>query len=693
MAMDFDQIVQKILENTELSHDELMARINKKREELKGIITPAGAATIIAKELKIDIGRKEPTVRPLCIADLAPGMSKLDIVGRVVRIHEPREFQRPDGKLGLRGSLLLQDKSGFIRLTLWDEKAAILREGHIKKGDVIRVYNAYVRRAIDKQFELSLGTRGTIAVNPDDPRVNELPTFTETTVKLADLKPEMMEVDVVGRVMAASRARAFERPDGRSGKVSTLTITDSTASVRVSLWNGWAELAECLNRGDAVKLENAMVKVGFRGQTELSLGARGRLIQNPPEAENLPQISWRPLKINEIEADVPSLDLVARVRQIFPLVEFERADGALGKVSTLILEDESGAIRASFWDSAADVIQNLRVNDVVFLRNVYSRPGLREAPEIHVRRDAIVEINPPEVKVGELRPIRVKIGRVEPNMRSLEVVGKVLEVSAVKEFTRSDGTQGKVSSMRVADETGSIRVSLWGEHASKSGEVKVGDVVRFVDAYSTSGLFGLSEIHLGGRGSLEINPAGEELPQVREIEALPKSPRATVGEIKTEGARVEVRGTVTHVFHRKPFFEICPTCGARLRDTGTEPICEECGKTVSPGRRVVLSFLLDDGTGNMRVVLFGEVAERLLGMGVDEILRRFEETPDLAEFYGGLGLLGKEVLVAGITRHDKFTDQLELRVREVKIPESREEAQSLLQSIKDEGTRIREGGL
>jgi replication factor A1 len=114
---------------------------------------------------------------------------------------------------------------------------------------------------------------------------------------------------------------------------------------------------------------------------------------------------------------------------------------------------------------------------------------------------------------------------------------------------------------------------------------------------------------------------------------------------------------------------------------------------VSPEHRVVLSFLLDDGTGNVRIALFGEVAERLLGMDVNQIFQKFKETPDLAEFYDGLGLLGRELLVSGVARHDKFTNQLELRGHEVKTPEPREEIQLLLQSIKDEIAKVREGDL
>ncbi|MEM4188770.1 MAG: DUF2240 family protein, partial [Candidatus Hadarchaeum sp.] len=156
VEMTFEQMVQSILEATGLSRDEVMSRIRSKQEELGGFVTLEGAANIVARELGVIFERKEPEVRPLRIEDLLPGMSKVDLLARVVRIQEPREFQRPSGKSGQVGSLVLQDSTGEIRLVLWDDKASILRQGGLKKGDIIKVQGAYVREGLDKRPELSL---------------------------------------------------------------------------------------------------------------------------------------------------------------------------------------------------------------------------------------------------------------------------------------------------------------------------------------------------------------------------------------------------------------------------------------------------------------------------------------------------------------------------------------------------------
>lgn len=686
VELNFEQMVEKILADSKLNYDELMARIHGKQKELGGFITMEGAANIVARELGIVFEHREPQVRALRVEDLIPGMSKVDIVARVARIHEPREFQRSSGTPGQVGSLLLQDGTGRVRLTLWNDKTSLIKEGKIQKGDIVRVQNAYVRQGFNKQSELSLGTRGTITAGSDDSRAAELPPLAEANIKVADLRMEMAEVDVLGRTVAVSDCRVFERSDKTTGKVSTLILTDSTGQVRVSLWNEWAEFAKGLKRGDAVKLENAMVRTGLGGRVELSLDSRGRLVLCPKEVAELPELSERLLKLGEIEADMPALDLVARVKRKFPPREFRRGDGSSGKVASVIFADETGTIRASFWGTTTDLAQKIQPNDVVLLRNAYSRVGLGGRTEVHVGRVTQLEINPPGVNVVEPKPSRLKIGELEPNMDALEVVGRVMEITKPREFTRPDGRRGKVASIIIGDQTGTTRVSLWHEQADKAEEVKVDDALKLIDCYSTLGLFGQPELHLGSHGRIELSPVTEGLPLVDSLKtATPEVERVKIAEIEKEGVHVQVRGTVLQVFHRRPIFDSCPNCGRSLGSVDTGPVCEECGKVVTPEHRVILSFLLDDGTGNIRVVLFGKIAERLLNMGAQQVFDLFKSTPDLAKFYEKLSLVGKELVVSGTTRQDKYFNQLELRGSEVEVSDPKQEARVMLEKLK-EGT-------
>jgi replication factor A1 len=58
-------------------------------------------------------------------------------------------------------------------------------------------------------------------------------------------------------------------------------------------------------------------------------------------------------------------------------------------------------------------------------------------------------------------PKKLKINEIKEGMRNVEVVGKVTKVFDVREFTVGE-REGKVGSLFIGDETGTIRVTLWG---------------------------------------------------------------------------------------------------------------------------------------------------------------------------------------------------------------------------------------
>jgi replication factor A1 len=360
-----------------------------------------------------------------------------------------------------------------------------------------------------------------------------------------------------------------------------------------------------------------------------------------------------------------------------------RGDGSIGRVASVVLADETGTLRASFWDGAADIAEKLKVGDILSVRNAYARAGLGGRPEVQVGKAAVVEINPPGVEVAAVGPSRLKIFELEPNLTSVEVVGRVVEVGDKREFTRNDGSRGKLASLVIGDESGTARVTLWNEHADEVDSMKVGDVVKLVDAYTTLGLLGQPELQLGRQGKVELNPMAD-LPTVDAIGAIARTgKRVEISDLDKEGMQVQALGTVVKVFHRRPVFDVCPECGGTLGGADTSSICDRCGKAVTPEHRVVISMILDDGTGSIRAVLFGETAERLLGVGSQDVFEMLKSKPDIAVFYEDLKLVGKELLVSGTTRRDRYFDQLELRVSDVQIADPLREADALLKRLKE----------
>jgi len=672
MADDFEDIIERIVDRTGLSREEVMERVWRTRERI-GLINLRAAAILVGRELGVTFEVPGITVQgPMKICDLLPGMSRVEVVGRVSRVVPPRQFEYQDGRVGVVGSVFLRDETGEIRLVLWGESARILEGGSIRRGTVLRVRNAYVRQGQNGQAELSLGGAGRIEIDPQDVDADQLPEIKGSVVDLSELKPGQ-EVDVVGKVVSKSKVRPID--EGRI--MMSLLITDGKSVVRVSAWGDIVREADKLREGDVVRIEGAFVREGIFKTPELSIDERSRIVLNPPEGESLRGVPFPIVKIRDVVGGMAYVSVAGRVRRKQRPAEVRTPDGRTKKVQSVVIADESGAIRLTFWGEAVETAERLRVGDVVLVKNAYSKVGISGVPELHVGRDTTVEVN--TVEVGEVRPSRVRIADIEPNMECLEVVGRVLEVSQPREFQRENGLAGRVASIKIADESGSVRVSFWDELADRVQEIRVGDVVRLTDVYSVAGAQNGVELRASEVTVLELNPPGV----VVEIPAFQDGRRKKVSELQP-GERAEVRGSIVQLLTRRPYFNICPNCQRTITSEDGR-VCSVCGE-VEPKLRAILSFLLDDGSGVVRVVAFGNLAERLLEADVETLTRERQlQERSLAK------LLGREVVIRGSVRHDTFSGMLEVRAAEVVPVEAAEEAEAILQRIKAMKEEIRVG--
>lgn len=685
MDEDAEKIIKQVIEEADADRKEIEKEIEEKQEELSGFITPEGAATIVARKYGVVPKREEPEVQKLRIGDLSEGMSNIEIVGRITRIFEPRKFERKDGSEGKVANLLLMDETGKIRTVLWGKMANLVAEEEVQKGTAVKLEGAYVKKGQNQSLELNIGRRGEIELEPEGEKADNLPSVSDIQSEISDLDPSKDFVDVFGRVAAVTAPRKFERSDGSEGKVATLRIIDATGQVRVSLWGEKAEQVEEINQGDAVKIENASVREGWQDQTELHVNWQSRLDLTPPEEDvkDLPEFERELLKIEEIEPDMPVLDVAAKVQRTFSPNEFTRDDGSTGQVMNAILADETGTIRASFWNEMVETGRKLSPGDTIVIENASSSVGLNDRTEIRVGKRCSVKINPEDLEIREKGPSKVKMAELKEGMDSIEIIAKVIEFSEVREFSRSDGSNGKVASLTLGDKTGTGEVTLWGTKTDVLKNLDRGDVVRITNSYTVPGNYGQPEIHIGEQGEIEVKPEVEEkLPTVEKIQQkYEEEERIKIGEAE-EGKQVEIRGTIVRVFERDPFFNSCPDCGRNLKEESSETLCENCGDVVEPESRVVLNMIVDDGTGNIRAVAFGSIGEKLIGKSGEELSNEISDESDVSNFFENLSLTGKEIILSGRITRDEYFDQLELRSQDLRFPNPSEEAEKILERVK-----------
>jgi replication factor A1 len=254
-----------------------------------------------------------------------------------------------------------------------------------------------------------------------------------------------------------------------------------------------------------------------------------------------------------------------------------------------------------------------------------------------------------------------KIDDLKPGMSAVDLVARVQRVFEKKEFERKGqaGQMGQVASIILLDETGTTRLVLWGALANLSEAAKQGDILKISNAYSKTDQQGRVELHASNRTRISLNPdgVGLELPQALAAGSFggPAKEKEISELLETEPAAVSIRAIVMKVFdQRSPFFETCSTCGRSVN------LCAEHDHATTK-KALILSLLLDDGTGVLRTTLFKQAAESLLKMSTEEA----EKLADLAGnplvlYTAANKVVGTELLFSGRVKKNAVFDRMEM---------------------------------
>lgn len=267
-----------------------------------------------------------------------------------------------------------------------------------------------------------------------------------------------------------------------------------------------------------------------------------------------------------------------------------------------------------------------------------------------------------------------KIKNLLPDLNFIDLAAKVVSISSVRNFEKN-GKKGSVQNVLLGDETGRVYLVLWGDDIQKFSEIKEGDSIKVMQAYSKNSKNGSVEISLGKRGQAEkidkkIDVVEYDSQADKNIEE--KSNRFEIKNLK-ENQWGEIRGCFVQVFRRSPIYTACSSCGSSLDKEGK---CKSHGAENDPQKVAMLSGIIDDGTGTIRVILFREMAEKIYCLKASEI-----NLEDLDGFYSGLDVLGKEFIIGGKVKKNNFSGDLEMVANKVGEVDAKKECELLVKEI------------
>ncbi len=202
--MDADQIIEKIVEETELDEEEVRDNVDEKMDEFEGLVSEEGAVHLVAKEHGVQVA--EAAAEDLKVENIVPDMRKVNLKLRVVDIQDTNTFERDDGEEGQVRNMVLGDDTGTIRMTLWDEQTEIADQ--IDEGDAIAISGAYTLEDDRNNAELRLGDDATVKMADDDD-IPEVETNEASLVDVREVMSENTNYRVKGMVMAVYTNNPF----------------------------------------------------------------------------------------------------------------------------------------------------------------------------------------------------------------------------------------------------------------------------------------------------------------------------------------------------------------------------------------------------------------------------------------------------------------------------------------------------
>ncbi len=256
-----ESVLEKIVQATAKSAEEINALIDEKKNKFAGLLTDAGAAIMVAKELGVNVLEKTPPK----ISALTEGMKNINVSGIVTHAFAPKEFDK-NGKKGKLLNIVLSDESGEIRVTLWNDQVDLFEKQKISRGDKITLDNCIVK-SFNEKTQLSLGFGGSFLVT-EKKETNH--------TRLADLAAGQNTVDVSGVLERVFEEKSFNS-NNKEGKLLTFMLKDDSLSLRCVAWNDAIKEVRKAKEGSAIRIEGAYTKESLNG-TELNLGYSARVI-------------------------------------------------------------------------------------------------------------------------------------------------------------------------------------------------------------------------------------------------------------------------------------------------------------------------------------------------------------------------------------------------------------------------------
>jgi len=695
------EIVDIISTETGMGKEEIHQLINDKMEELGEFVTQLGAVHIVAREIGVDLSSEPPiqVQTTLSINQLIPEITNVNLIGRIYRIYNQHNFKKKDGSDGVLQSVLIEDKTGRIRVVFWDQKVVELQDTNCKVGDPLRILNGYTKAGRDESVEVHLGIRSQIQIRPSGIDDSELPVFESVFSKIKNIRGNEIDLSLIGKVTQKDDILEFERSDGSKGNKQGLVLGDETGEIYVNFWNEKADDVQDISLGDIIEVVGLAAKVGLKGHLELHSSKYTNIVKRDNLADIIVKkgfvgsgtdIGAQLLPINQITELSSLISTKGLIINVNPLHEFSRENGSKGKVRDITISDSTGIIRVVLWDDKTQLVNENDINKIIPIINGFTRKGRYSDIEIHCGNQTRVDVESRDSNsVSQYQIDFTNIKDVTDEMKEAHILGIVSDLSPIQDIKTKEDEIIQLRNLRVEDQSGTIRITCWRENITKISDVSIGDSIEIYNAgvkedagYGTELLINKNSIvkkslsnssnTQGFVSSLEVSPLEIDLEKIKDIEDI------------EEGDEVSIQATVVKLIEKQFVYPLCPECKKKMKKENGNYNCAVHGDTDKPLNRILFTFVANDGTGNINVLCAGKLAEIVLEMSADSAARMVEENESEKAPYSLLkakNFVNSELIISGKVNQNPYLKSLELIANSIEKVKYAETTKNMVKQI------------
>src|SRR6266566_1235133 len=325
----FDDLLNQILSgNPKIGRDELLTMVQRKKEESHGLLSDEGAIRLLAQQL---------AVSPSTSSDLKDQ--------RISSVHA-----------GLNDSK--------ITGVFWDSLADTVAREALTPGSQVRLLHGYTKFGRAGEVEFHLGSRVNIQIL----RRAQSQGFAASAVSSAAVKVGVSDL---------LRVRLLKLQKSQSDQGPTWALcANETGLMIAKFWDNQAQSVLELGEGSLVAIENHWV-TERNGLVYVNVGSKASVKKE--STDFVPDI---PIATIESLRPGPALwSIKGKIVERGDVREIETKEGRRTRVSNIELEDGTGRVRVSLWDTHAQKTESLRTGDTVRLVGVKVRENMNGEKE------------------------------------------------------------------------------------------------------------------------------------------------------------------------------------------------------------------------------------------------------------------------------------------------------------------------